>query len=311
MKYLITGGGGNLARQLARRLIADGDSVVLFDIADAPPDVECEYVKGDLTDIGSVTNALDHFQPDVLLHMASLLSGQCEQDHALGWQVNVTAAFALFEAVIKSSVKTMFFPSSLAAYGGKLPDPLPEDFPQWPQGLYGVGKATCERLGHYYHHVHGLDFRCLRLPMVISRFAPPGAASAYASRVFVDAVESGRFTFKVNPTTACSTVYVLDVLDGLRQFVRAPRENLSRCVYNIHSISPTAQQIADAVTARLGAKDIQFDPDEAVVNLIESWPKVVSDTSARNDWGWSPTRDLDAMADHFIQELIHEFADKS
>lgn len=311
MKYLITGGGGNLARQLARLLLADGDQVVLFDIADRPADVECEYIQGDLTNLSSVKAALDQHQPGTLLHMASLLSGKCEQDRPLGWHVNVTACFTLFEAVLHSSVKSMFFPSSLAAYGGKLPDPLPEDHAQWPAGIYGVTKVACERLGNYYHQTHGLDFRCLRLPLVISRFAPAGAASAYASRAFVESVESGRFTFKVNPATACSTVYVPDIIHGIRQFVRTPREKLTRCVYNIHSAAPTAQDIADAITARLASTDINFDPDPTIANLIESWPKVVTDDSARNDWNWSPKYDLNTMADHFLQELEHEFANKS
>ena len=310
MKYLITGGGGNLARQLARLLLADGDQIVLFDIANKPADIECEYVQGDLTDINKVAAVLDQHQPDMLLHMASLLSGKCEQDRELGWQVNVTACFTLFEAVLNSSVKTIFFPSSLAAFGGTLPDPLPEDHAQWPEGIYGVTKATCERLGNYYHKVHGLDFRCLRLPMVISRFAPPGAASAYASRAFVESVESSHFTFKVNPATSCSTVYVQDVIQGIRQFVRTPREKLTRCVYNIHSFAPTAQDLADAVTARHQSTNITFAPDPAIASLIESWPKVVADASARSDWGWAPKYDLNTLADHFMQELEHEFANK-
>ncbi len=312
MRYLITGGGGNLARQLTRLFLADGDEVVLFDIAATPPSpgIETEYIQGDLTNINDVVAAISQHQPDVLLHMASLLSGKCEQDRDLGWHVNVTAAFALFEAVLRSDVKTVFFPSSLAAYGGALPDPLPEDQAQWPQGLYGVSKVTCERLGNYYNKVHDLDFRCLRLPIVVSRHAPPGAASAYASRVFVESAESGRFTFKVNPTTACSTVYVHDVLEGVRRFVRAPRENLTHCVYNIHSFAPSAQQLADAASSRLQT-EIQFDPDPVVDQLINSWPDVVIDDSARKDWGWAPTYDLDALADHFTEELSRESANQS
>src|SRR5262249_18011254 len=159
------------------------------------------YVRGDLTKPAEVQRLLQEYQPHTILHLASLLSGSCEQDRQRGWQVNVDGGFALFEEALQAGVRKIFFPSSLAAYGGKVPDPLPEDFPQWPAGLYGVSKVACERLGIYYHQQHGLDFRCLRLPVVISRYAAAGAASAYASRAFIEAVRSGRFVFQVQPTT--------------------------------------------------------------------------------------------------------------
>ncbi len=308
MTYLITGGTGNLARQLAGLLAADGARVVLFDRAEPPAGSVGQFVRGDVTRADDLDDALRQFQPRIVLHMASMLSGSCEQDRAAGWGVNVTATFHLFEALRRHGVQTLFFPSSLATYGNPAPDPLPPDHAQWPDGIYGVTKVTCERLGHYYHRAHGLDFRCLRLPMVISRFAPAGAASAYASRAFVEAVSTGRFTFRVNPSTACCTAYVQDVVAGIHRFIAAPASRLSRRVYNIHALAPTARELGEAIIARLSPMDIRFDPDPAVVRLIESWPKHVVDDDARHDWGWAPRYDLDALADHFIAELQREFA---
>jgi len=307
---LITGGGGNLARQLASQLIAEGDDVVLFDIVEQPESTRiehCEYMHGDLTRPEDIEIAFKRYKPELLLHLASVLSGKCEEDHSLAWQVNVVAAFSLLEAAMRHGVKSCFFPSSIAGYGGDLPEQLGEDHAQWPEGLYGVTKVTCERLGNYYHKVHGLDFRCLRLPIVISRFAPPGAASAYASRAFIEAIESRRFTFKVNPTTLAPIVYVRDVLAGIRQLIRAPAERLTRCVYNIHAMAPTAQEIADAVALRVPEAKIDFQPDPDVVSLIEGWPHVFYDASARKDWDWSPEYDLDRLADDYVEELRREF----
>jgi len=304
--YLVTGGAGNLACQMTFELMGEGDRIVLFDIADkpqAPVADGCEYVRGDLTSSKDLRSVLKSSQPTVVLHLASLLSGSTEQDRAKGWSVNLDGTFGLLECALEMGIGKVFFPSSVAAYGGTLPDPLPEDFPQWPEGLYGVTKVACERLGYYYHHRHGLDFRCLRLPIVISRFAPPGASSAYASHAFVEAVRSGQYTFKVNPGTRGPMVYVRDAIRAMIALTNAPAQALTRRVYNIHGISPSAEEIANALRSRIDDVRITFDPDPLVAKLIESWAAVIDDDSAQQDWQWKPTYGLDEIADDMIREL--------
>ncbi len=139
--------------------------------------------------------------------------------------------------------------------------------------------------------------------MVISRFAPAGAASAYGSRSFVEAVEHGRFTFRVRPQSQTAVMYVEDSLAGIVQLIDAPAERLSRRVYNIQSFSATAYQIAEAIRRQLPGVEFEFAPEADVVKLVESWPKKLDDSAARRDWGWQPQYDLDQMAAHFIREL--------
>jgi threonine 3-dehydrogenase len=304
--YLLTGGGGNLACQLTFQL-PDAERIVLFDRVDrpvAPVTANCQYIRGDLAQPVELRRLLQEHRPDVVLHLASLLSGACEQDRSAAMRVNVDGCFALFEAALETGVRQVFFPSSLAAYGSPLPDPLPEDYPQWPTGLYGVTKVACERLGLYYHARHSLDFRCLRLPMVLSRYAAAGAASAYASRAFVEAVQSRHFTFKVRPSTRVSAIYVKDCLRSMIGLIGAPAERLSRRVYNIFALAPTAQEIAQAIAARMPGVDLRFEPDPQVTALVETWPSGIVDDSARRDWDWQPAYDLDRLADDFVEELI-------
>lgn len=304
--WLITGGAGNLACQLSWLLAERADRIVLFDIAERPvaavPDC-CTYRRGDITKREDIDRVVAECRPATILHLASMLSGNCEADRARGWAVNMDGGFGLFEAAIAHGVKRLFFLSTLAVYGGQLPDPLPEDTPQWPQGLYGVTKVALERLGVYYFHKCGLDFRCLRLPVIVSRYAPQGAASAYASHAFVESARTGAFTFRVRPQTAVSTMYVKDALQAMVGLLKAPADRLTRRVYNIHAIAPTAKQIADAITQRLPGVRLTFAPDPAVVALIESWPAVIEDGSARRDWGWQPAYDLDRLANDLIGEL--------
>lgn len=303
---MITGGAGNLACQLSWRLTGHFDELVLVDLARqpvAPTAPTATYEQGDLLDEPRMTELLRRHRPRAIVHLASLLSGSCEQDRRRGWQINCDGMFGLIELALAERVETLLFPSSLAAYGGTLADPLPEDAPQWPDGIYGVTKLACERLGVYYHRRHGLDFRCLRLPIVVSRFAPAGAASAFASRAFVESVASGGFTFRVRRETRASLIYVEDALDALIGLLVARADRLARRVYNIQAISPSAGEIATAIAERLPEARLTFDPDPAVADLIESWPRRLVDDSARHDWDWLPRFDLAGLADHFLHSL--------
>jgi threonine 3-dehydrogenase len=304
--YLITGGAGNLACQLTFDLARRADRIVLMDVADRPATAiapDCEYVRGDVTSAVDLGAVIEKHRPLTILHFASLLSGSCEADRDRAWRVNMDGAYLLFELCLKHGVRQVLFPSSVATYGGTLPNPLPEDFPQWPMSLYGVTKIAVERLGCYYQQRHGLDFRALRLPFVLSAYAPAGATSAYASRAFVEAVRNDRFTFKVRPQTRSSLMYVKDVLGGMIALLAAPAERLTRRVYNVHAISPSAQDLADAIRRRVPGAQLDFEPDPQLVELIEGWPYQIEDASARRDWGWNPTYELGAMADDFVREL--------
>ena len=291
-----------MSLELARR----GEKLVLLDIAErpvAPLPSGCEYVRTDLSVQGSLAQAIERFRPNTIVHLASLLSASCEADRPRAWRVNMDATFELFESALATGVNSVLFPSSVASYGGNLPDPLPEDFPQWPQGLYGVTKLAIERLGVYYHQRHGLDFRCLRIPVVVSRHAPAGAASAYVSRAFVEAVQRGRFVFPVPPNTRIAVIYILDILRGITLLLDAPAQRLTRRVYNVHGLAPSADQIRRAILATLPQTHISFNPDPGLTALISTWPAEIIDESARRDWGWSPAYDLPAMTEHFISEI--------
>lgn len=312
--YLITGGAGNLACHLTRELAPRGHKIILLDIARQPvidPAPGCKYLRGDTTSNNTLDDIFNTYRPNVIVHFASLLSSRSEEDRPLAWQVNMNGAFELFEAAIRHNVRQFFFPSSVAAFGGELINPVPEDCPQWPDGLYGVTKMAIERLGTYYHRRHGLDFRCLRVPIVISPQAHPGAASAYVSLAFIQAVRSGHFTFKVRPTSSPALIYMKDLLQGMLQLLEAPREQLSRQVYNIQALSPTAEQIAGVIQQHLPKVELQFKPEQQIADLIDSWPIVFDDTMAQRDWNWRATYNLENMADDFIEFLQREPAASS
>lgn len=306
---LITGGAGNLARQFSQVIAERYDRLILVDVADPPPGQltpNSTYERADLSNDSEIRRLMGTYRPTAVVHLASLLSGSCEQDRLRGWSVNADGTFFLLESALEYGVATFLFVSSVAAFGGELPDPLPEDAPQWPDGLYGVTKMACERLGVYYHRRHGLDFRCLRLPITISRFAPRGAASAFASHAFVESAVNRHYTFRVWPQTRMAVIYVQDAIGALASLLTAPAERLTRRVYNIHGLTITPRDLADTILHRLPDADLRFEPDPTFADLLASWPGAMNDSRARMDWGWTPRFDLDQMADHLIQEILRE-----
>ncbi len=76
----------------------------------------------------------------------------------------------------------------------------------------------------------------------------------------------------------------------------SPESRLSRRVYNVHALAPTAEQ-------RLPDARIQFELDPQIAALVDSWPIGFDDSAARQDWDWQCRFDLDAMADDFIAHL--------
>lgn len=300
---LITGGAGNLACQLTWTLATSFDRVVLLDVAARPvgPTAPCSsFERGDLLDGPGLDTIFARHRPSVVIHLASLLSGSCEQDRALAWRVNMDGMFGLFEAAMRHGRPAVLFASSVAAFGGELPTVLADDTPQWPASLYGVTKMAAERLGGYYHEKHGLDFRCLRLPITVSRHAPAGAASAIASHAFLEAARAGRFTFTARPDTPLALIYVCDVLRAFAGLLAAPAAGLSQRVYNIAGMSTTPREIAAAITRRLPDAVLDFAPDDAVDRVLASWPGEIDDSTARRDWQWQPEWDLERMADDFL-----------
>ena len=147
-RYLVTGAAGNLARQLIDELVSRGKQTLGIDLVPAPAGQAGNWRQMDITHRESLAGLLAEFQPECILHMASLLSMSSAADPPRAWKVNASAAVALMELAVEHGVQRFFFPSTSATYGGALPDPLPEDHPQWPDNIYGATKVAVERVAH-------------------------------------------------------------------------------------------------------------------------------------------------------------------
>ena len=305
-KVLITGGNGNLGRLVAEQLLQRGQRVIKLDIPGTEPAQSTEneiVITGDIRDADTLEKIISEHRPDIIYHLASLLSGSSELDLSDAWGINATSSFELMKQAIKYGVNKFFFASTIATYGDVDNDPMPEDYAQWPENMYGVTKVAVERLGVYFKTRHGLDFRCLRFPLVVSPYAPKTAVTAFPSHALRAAYEGDSFVFPVSANVGMSTIFLEDVVDSIVQFSAADRSCLSRHVYNLHAYYLSAGMVAEAALERFPDFECRYEPVDSVERLIASWPDVMSDSSARHDWSWNPGFDLSRSVDRMCELL--------
>src|SRR5688500_67287 len=206
MKILITGGGGLLGQKVAYELLARGGigsepgarpeltGLVLFDQAFPPARVEDARVRcvtGDLLDRDLLARACAP-QVDAVFHFASVVSAGAEADFDLGMRVNVDGMRNLLEVCrAQPASPRLVFPSSVAAFGGDLPEVVLDTTAPTPQSSYGTQKVIGELLVTDYTRKGFIDGRAVRLPTIVVRPGKPNrAASGFMSSIIREPLNS-------------------------------------------------------------------------------------------------------------------------
>ena len=284
---LITGGNGNLGHLLADHFENIGIRVIVYDIvAPQRPMAASNIILGDIRDTEKLRSLFRNEHPDAVVHLAGLLSGSSEVDPIKAWEINATASVNLMQIAEQNHVGPFVFSSTVASYGSDVPERLSIDTPQWPQNVYGATKIATERMGYWMKTKSGFDFRCLRFPMVISPFAPPGAVTAYPGHACFAAKSKKPFQFPVKAETGMSTLYLMDVVRSLAEFTLCDKAFVKRPAYNLHAFHFTAGMLAQSLQNRFPGATFTFEPKEPADSMIANWPDVVHDAHARDDWGW-------------------------
>ena len=297
---LVTGGNGNLGRLVAQNLEKTGTRVVSFDLSGsegAHSDPRHAVVLGDIRDHTLLEQTIRTHKPDVVIHLASMLSGSSEANPSLAWEVNASSSIRFMHMCLNHKTGPFFFASTAATYGPDLTSPVGLDTPQWPENIYGATKVAVERMGVYLKLKQSFDFRCLRFPMVLSPFAPAGAMTAYPSHAIAAAAKGESFVFPVSKNTGMSTLYLNDVTRSIVEICAADRASLRKHIYNLHSYMFTAQDLVAAIQRRYPDFTCSFTEDSPTEDLIRRWPNIFDDSAARQDWGWEPQYDFEATVD--------------
>jgi nucleoside-diphosphate-sugar epimerase len=308
MNVLITGGTGNIGSRLVVPLVQRGDQVTIFDIRSAPhvdsPEFhKAEAITGDLADRETVLDLVRSRKIDSIFHLGAVLSASAEENPHEAWKANMDGMINVLDAARFGGAKKVIFTSTIATFGQHATSPLTDDSPQWPNNLYGATKVAGERLGVYYLERFGVDFRGIRLPAVIAPRGAAGGASAYCSASFEESILRGQYDFPVRHTTRAPMAYIAEVVDALILLHDAAAKKLTRRMYNIIGIAPSAEDIAQAILRKLPAVKIAYTPDPVRTSIVESWPQQVDDSRARKDWNWKSNWDLDRITGEIIKVL--------
>jgi len=289
-----------LGRKLTARLVTDGhvggrplDRLTLADVVapDRPAGLTSgvDLVAADLAADGEADRLLAG-RPDVVFHLAAVVSGEAEDDFELGYRVNLDGTRALLEAVrtahaVDGYTPRVVFTSSIAVFGAPLPNPIPEDFHATPLTSYGTQKAIGELLLADYTRRGLLDGIGVRLPTICIRPGRPNrAASGFFSSILREPLVGEEAVLPVpdsvrhwhaSPRSAVDFLVRAASLDGDQV---GPRRTLS-----MPGLSATVGEQIEALRRFAGERAVRLirrEPDPAVMAIVETWAPALEATRA-------------------------------
>lgn len=332
MKVVITGGGGFLGSQLAKRLLERGalsgpsggpepiDSIVLFDARFGPAAeelavspgipvqqgqsagptlsagsrqgqaIDLTLLTGDMGDRDAVFAAVD--RDDVaVFHLASMVSGECEERFDDAMRANLDGGRFLLEALRRREGRPrIVFASSVATYGGDdMPDRVSDLTKRTPQTTYGMTKAIMELMIHDNSRKGFLDGRSARLPTIIIRpGAPNAAASSWASGMFREPLNGQPCRLPVGRGQCHPVLGYRDVVESFIALHEADPALLwggdRAFVLPSHRIT-VAEGLAvmEQVAAEFGIQPgpVIDEPDPVIQGIVDTWPTATDGTRAR------------------------------
>ena len=325
MRILITGAAGFLGRKLAtdlarRPMLMDADGgqrqvseLILVDQVEVPelpelgPDApQFTRVTGDLDKAAEILSQPDP-GIDGVVHLAAMVSAGAEADFELGYRVNLDGTRGLLEACRGQSRPPRFlFASSVAVFGGRMPDVIRDDTAATPQTSYGTQKLMGELLVADYSRKGMVDGRSLRLPTIVVRPGKPNkAASTFASSIVREPLQGQPATCPVSTDAALWVLSPRAVTAAFRHAweLTADRLPAGRAI-NLPGLTVSVTDMVDAVR-RFGGDEaaslIRFAPDPAIEAIVRSWPTRFAPERALA-LGFRPDADLDAIMQGFVED---------
>jgi len=288
MRILITGAAGMVGRKLIARLAKDGTlrglKITALDLHDiVPPQapamdgVSVTTSPGDLAGEGG-PGGLVSSRPDVVFHLAGVVSGEAEANFDLGYRVNLDGTRALFDAIRLAAISPrIVFTSSIAVFGAPFPEVIPDEFHPTPLTSYGAQKLMSEVLLADYTRRGFFDGIGIRLPTICVRPGKPNkAASGFFSGIIREPLSGQEAILPVprsvvhthaSPRSAVNFLIHAAEIDGAAV---GPRRNLTMpgVGVSVGEQIEALQRIAGARVAGL----IREVPDETIWAIVKGWP---------------------------------------
>ncbi|QIE54346.1 SDR family oxidoreductase [Pikeienuella piscinae] len=286
MRVLITGGGGFLGVKLAKALAKKGEirgrEITHMTQADlfAPEPVKADFeVEGVALDIGDRASVDAAFaaKPDAVFHLAAVVSGQAEAEFDIGLRVNLHGTLNILEAARHAGNQPIVvFTSSVAVYGGEIPDVIDDFTILNPQTSYGAQKAATEMMLTDYSRKGFIDGRGLRLPTVTVRPGKPNAAaSSFMSSIFREPLQGESANCPVSEDYPIWFSAPRTVVANLVHAAEPPAEawGENRCLA-LPGLTNTVREMVEAMTNVAGSNAaglITWNPDPFVQKICDGW----------------------------------------
>lgn len=315
MKVLVTGAAGFLGSRLIQTLLGGATdapratAVIAADLVACPvQDARVENRIGTIADPAYLDAVVD-VDVDVVYHLAAVLSGQSEAEFDLGLKINVDATRALLEACRHRAKKPprFIFTSSLAVFGGPMPQVVPEDMVLMPQSSYGVGKAIGELLTYEYSRKGFIDGLVCRLPTISVRPGKPNsAASSFVSGIIREPLAGIESVCPVPLDTRLWISSPDAVITNLALAGRLSTANWQGSrVLNLPGITVTPAEMLDSLERLGGAAPralVKLDDDARIQAIVCSWPGAF-DVSRTRALGFVADSDCDAIVRQYMGTL--------
>ncbi len=263
------------------------------------------YVSLDVRERAALEAIVREHRIDTIYHLAALLSAVAEERPQLAWDINVNGLINVLE-VAREHGCAVFHPSSIGAFGPSTPRmDTPQLTVQRPNTLYGVTKVTGELLCDYYYAHHGVDSRGVRFPGLISYVTPPGGGTTdYAVFIYYQALREGRYRAFLKPDTRLDMMYMPDAIRAAMEIMEADPARLEhRNAYNVTAMSVTPEEMGQAIRKHIPDFELSYTIDPVRQAIADSWPDRLDDSAAREQWGWRPQYDLEAMTADMLERL--------
>ncbi|HTH59939.1 MAG TPA: D-erythronate dehydrogenase [Paraburkholderia sp.] len=319
MEIVVTGAAGFLGQRLIRALLARGElagptgraerigKIRAFDVVALAgiDDARVEPLTGDISDARQV-DALIGPKTASVFHLAAIVSGQAEQEFDLGMRINFDATRLILERIRALQTRARFvMTSSVAVFGGTLPDTV-EDTHVWsPRSSYGTQKALADLLLADYSRRGYLDGRSLRMPTIVVRPGKPNrAASSFASGIIREPVNGEE---AVCPVAADTRLWVMSPVRAVENLIHGhelPEDRLAQSrVLNMPGLSVTVDEMLASLRRVAGdavANRVRFERDPVIEKIVYSWPGNFSADEARS-LGFGYDANFDEVVRAFIE----------
>lgn len=323
MHIAVIGAAGMIGRKLTNRLVADGrlgdhqiDRLTLADVITPTAPVGwsdgLQLLSADLAEPGAASQLIMD-RPEVIFHLAAVVSGEAEADFDKGYRVNLDGTRALLEAIRAAHTEggyrpRLVFSSSIAVYGAPLPYPIPEDHHLTPLTSYGTQKAIGELLLTDYTRRGFVDGIGIRLPTICIRpGAPNQAASGFFSSILREPLVGREAVLPVPETvrhwhaSPRSAVGFLLRAGTIDSELIGPHRTLS-----MPGLSATVGEQIEALRRVAGDAAVQLiraEPDELIMKIVDSWAGGLDATRAEQ-LGFTADTSFDAIISAHVDDEL-------